>query len=293
MFIFEWGERVKKRYKIILLSLVAVVLLGAIVLGIHTYQNWRTEKTISEYQVKIEQVAKSFSETEERTAKLEILKELINEANEYSKTEKPIKEVVQSYKQEIQSMKSCFIEMYDTEVVQNTLSDVATIADKEALDNAKTNLTTLLDTMKSEYELTLSEAEHTEYVAKINSLVEGYTNRVAEIEKAEEEARLKAEAEAKAKAEQEAKAKEQASKSNNSASSNASNNANNSNKNTSSNNAKFNFDPNDDSNLPAGWSHHWSLDENGNKIEGSDTWIDPNGNVYGIGGQFLLNNNDI
>lgn len=282
----------KKRYKIILLSLVTLVLLGVIVLGIRTYLNWQTEKTISEYQVKIEQVAKSFSETEARTTKLEILKELIDEVNEYSKTEKPIKEVVQSYKQEIQSMKSCFIELYDTEVKQNTLSDVATITDKEALNNAKTNLTTLLDTMKSEYELTLSEAEYTEYVDKINVLKDGYINRVAEIEKAEEEARLKAEAEAKAKAEQEAKAKEQASKSSNSASSNASNKASNSNKNTKPNNTKFNFDPNDDSSLPAGWSHHWFLDENGNKIEGSDTWIDPNGNVYGIGGEFLLNNND-
>ena len=258
-------------------------------LGIHTYLNWQTEKTISEYQVKIEQVAKSFSETEARTTKLEILKELIDEVNEYSKTEKPIKEVVQRYKQEIQSMKSCFIELYDTEVKQNTLSDVATITDKEALNNAKTNLTTLLDTMKSEYELTLSEAEYTEYVDKINVLIDGYINRVAEIEKAEEEARLKAEAEAKAKAEQEAKAKEQAKKTNNNASSNASD----SNKNTSSNNTKFNFDTNDDSNLPAGWTHNWYIDENGNKIEGSDTWTAPNGDCYGLNGKFLFNINDI
>ena len=285
----------KKRYKIILLSLVTLVLFGVIVLGIHTYLNWQTEKTISEYQVKIEQVAKSFSETEARTTKLEILKELIDEVNEYSKTEKPIKEVVQRYKQEIQSMKSCFIELYDTEVKQNTLSDVATITDKEALNNAKTTLTTLLDTMKSEYELTFSETEYTEYVEKINVLIDGYANRIAEIEKAEEKARIKAEAEAKAKAEQEAKAKEQAGKTNKSVSSNSSNNASNSNNHSSSNKATCNFDPNASiSSLPAGWYHYWDTNsETGEKIEGSDTWVDPDGNCYGIGGKFLFNVRDI
>ena len=258
-----------KSKKVILLSLTIIVLLGAIVFGAYKYQNWKIEKTIAEYELKIEQVTKAFSDSTERADKLVLLENLIDEANEYSKSEKAIKEVKQNYKQKIQSMKSYFVEMYDIETQQNTLSDVVTITDKEALNNAKTNLTTLLDVMKSEYKLTLSEAEYTAYVDKINVLIDGYINRVAEIEKAEEEARLKAEEEARLKAEAEAKAKEEVKKKTKK-SSGTSNNTN-ANKNTSSGKRDINT-----------LYHQWRCDPTtGEKIEGSDIWFDVNtGDIY-------------
>lgn len=198
----------KKKTKILLCLLVVIILVSASVVGVITYQNWKTEKTITEYQTKIENVVKTFSDSEERANKLEILKNLIDESSTYNDSENTLKEIKQKYKQEIQSMKSYFVEQYDTEIVQNTLLDVGTITDKEVLNSAKTNLSALLEKIENEHELTLSETEHTEYIDKINLLIEEYNNRVTDIEKAEEEARLKAEVEAKVKAEQEAKEKE-------------------------------------------------------------------------------------
>lgn len=279
----------KKRTKILLCLLVVIILVSASVFGVITYQNWKTEMTITEYQTKIENVVKTFSDSEERAEKLEILRNLLNEASRYNDSENPITEIKQKYKQEIQSMKLCFVEMYDTEIAQNTLSDVETITDKKALNNATMNLSALLEIIENEHELTLTGAEHTEYVNNINLLIEVYNNQVADIEKAEEEERLKAEAEAEAKAEQEAKAKEQARKSNSTASSNGNKTNNSSSNSTDSNGAGLKFNPNDDSNLPSGWYHSWDTDENGNKIEGTDTWHNENGDIYDKDGNYLGN----
>lgn len=261
-----------KKIKMIIIYMLVVtvlVILGGI--GVVTYRNWKTETIITEYQMRIEKIAKSFSDSTERADKLEILKNLIDEANKYNDLEKPIKEVKQEYKQEIQSMRTCFVERYDAEIEQNTLSDVATITDKEALNNAKTNLSALLETMESEFELTLSEAEHTEYVAKINSLVEGYTNRVAEIEKEEEEARLKAEEEARLKAEAEAKAKEEAKKKVEKSGGTSNNTNANANNQSSSGRRDINT-----------LYHQWQCDPTtGEKIEGTDIWFDVyTGDIY-------------
>lgn len=46
------------------------------------------------------------------------------------------------------------------------------------------------------------------------------------------------------------------------------------------------------SNIPEYIEHTWAVDDNGNKIEGSDTYITKNGDVYDVNGNFMYNLGD-
>ena len=110
-----------------------------------------------------------------------------------------IKEIDEKYHSVIANMQKVFKEEYDKSLTDNTLKDIDKISDKGQLNNAKTKLNELLQTIQNEKDIICMEDEVKEYETKITNLIKSCEDRITKIEEeekkaAEEEARKQAEA---------------------------------------------------------------------------------------------------
>lgn len=199
--------------KIKIFSLVAVILfLIAGISGYFIYQKIEKEKNIANEINKISEFETTFSKTTDHEEKINILKDMIKQKNNYEKSEDSFVEVFNAYQSAISTMQDSFAEEYNSIINENTLNNLNLQNDIDIINTSSTNLTSLLSVLKDEKDYTLSSEEEYEiYNQKITELIESYSSRIAIIEnekkKAEEEAKRKAEEEAKRKAEEEAKRK--------------------------------------------------------------------------------------
>lgn len=184
-----------------LISIISILLIFIVgISGYFMYQKAEKEKTITKEIHNISKIENTFSETEDRTEKLSILKSTIEEMTDYDKSKKPFEKVSVKYASSISNMQKYFIKEYDSSLAENTLSNLDSSEDINTIATSKDNLTALLSTIEAEQEYTLALSDDfTNYKQKITSLTESYTNRITALE----EAKQKAAEEAKKKAEEE------------------------------------------------------------------------------------------
>lgn len=278
----------KNNKKIII---TATIILSVAVIGISIFAynyNKNNEKLINE----IVEYEGRFNEGEKRDDKIAVLKELVSNEAKYSNNA-----VNYKYEDTLSNFKIWFYEDYSRAITENTLKDVGKEQDKEAINKAKTNLDNAINTIKSDNILSAEEIE--EYNRKIFSLVKSYDERLNVIEadekKAEEERLAKEEADRKAAEEAELAIESEAKRNQQESGSNYGvvNG-------TGSGSDSSSGDGNDSGGNVDGQSggrvdisrleHIWKTDSDGNKIPGSDVWIDrSNGNYYDANGNFLFN----
>lgn len=226
--------------KIISVIIVLILLLGSIS-GYFLYQHRTERKMISEKTNEINIIKDNFDNNTNRESKLELLKSTIQASSEYNKSKNIFPEISNKYKALILSMQKEFIEEYDNVIKENTIDDLANSEDINKINIHTENLNTLLTTIESEKEYTLSsDSEYKEYTEKISSLTEAYSTQIVSIEekkKAEEEVKKQAEEESRKKAEEE-KAK------------------------THYENVYFSVD------VPAEWADAWTVSEEDNSLNG-------------------------
>lgn len=251
-----------KKTKIII-AITIILFIIATIAGVITYNNIQEEKTETAHIETINAHYAKFEKEETRTEKLNLLKTELKEFEEYKKSEEPNPEIIKSYEAKLKLMREYFTSDYEAQISKNTIKDIEKSEDKEAINNAKDSLEKLLKTIQSEKNTISSEIEIKEYEKKINALTKSYDTRITDIEEAEEKAA------AEKKAAEETKAKESQKKtSTTTATTTASNSA------TSNNNSS---DPGQYTYPYPNWfEHYWNFDhETGEKIPGSDWWVDP------------------
>lgn len=201
----------KSKKFIIPIIIVVIVLVVASVLGYRYYQEQELQKKIDTAITEIEKTETDFNKEDTREDKLALLQSVSKEHTDYEKSKDMIKEIDEKYHSVISDMQKVFREEYDKTLTDNTLKDIDKISDKEQLNNAKTKLNELLQTIQNEKDIVCTENEVKEYETKITDLVKSYEDRVTAIEK-EEQAKKEAE-EKKAKEEAERQAAQQNSQS--------------------------------------------------------------------------------
>lgn len=192
--------------KIIGVVVVVILLCGGA--GYFLYQKNVKQEAIDKKIGEISEVEKKFSTSEKREDKINILKSILADMDEYNKSKDKYKEVYQKYESVVSSMRGEFSKEYDASIKENTIDDIENLEDIETINTNKENLNELLSLIESEKTYTFSkEGESGQYIQKIDSLIESYSGRIEVLEeaqkKAEEEAQKKAEEEAQRKAEEE------------------------------------------------------------------------------------------
>ncbi|MDB8711787.1 hypothetical protein [Mediterraneibacter gnavus] len=235
------------KVKVISIIVIIILLLGCGI-GYYIYKDKTKQNEIAEQINEISKIEKTFFSSNERNDKLNLLKSILEEKEKYNSSSESYKEVLNKYDESISSMQSYFITEYDKIIEENTLNDLGAVEDIDTLTKLEENLNTLLTTIESEKEYTLSDdSKYQEYAKKISSLTEGYSKRITDIEekkKAEEEAQKKAAEEAARQTEEKAQriVEEQAK--------------------THYENEYFSVD------VPSDWSGMWTVTEEDNSLNG-------------------------
>lgn len=193
--------------KIIGVIIVVVVLLCGGV-GYFLYQANAKQEVIDKKIEEISDIEKKFSVSEKREDKINMLKSILADMDEYNESKDNFKEVSEKYESVVSSMQDVFLKEYDAVIKENTLDDIENLEDMEIINTNRDNLNELSSLIESEKKYTFSkESESGKYTQEIDSLVESYSSRIEVLEKeqkkAEEEAQKKAEEEAQRKAEEE------------------------------------------------------------------------------------------
>lgn len=201
----------KKKFAILL---IAILLIISAVVGVFTYRKYQRQKELDTYTTQITTYHDSFSNTDDRSEKIEVLQNISKDFTSYNKTDTPLDEIIKQYKDEIDTMKSYFTSEYAKTISDNTLENIEEITNKERINTAKANLSALSEIITSETDTVCTEEEALTYTDSINTLITSYENRITAIE---EQEKREAEEKAKKEAEEEAKrqATQQASSSNN------------------------------------------------------------------------------
>lgn len=304
-----------KKIMVSILTLISIVVISIAFVMNKNYQNRQLLNEIASYSTK-------FENESDRNVKLSIFNDLVSNEAKYSKNLK------ENYNETLLDMKNWFKDDYNNTINKNTINDLENSSDKEAINSHKTNLENLKNTMNNEK--VLDEKDLNECINSIDSLIKSYDDRlnaIIEAEKKAEEERLakeqaerlakeeaeriaKEQAEAKAKKAQEKQAeakaktaKKEQHQSSNSVGSNSnsnhvdsgsSNNRNSSQKSSGNQSSKSSGKSSSSGkNWNDGYQQSWDLDpDTGEKIEGTDTYIDSEGNIYDHNGNFLYNLND-
>lgn len=184
---------------------VIIVLLGCGV-GYYIYQDKAKQADINTEISKITELEQTFSTTQERIKKYDILKSMVGKMNQYNHSSRKYEEVSIKYKDTVSNMQTEFKEEYNNTIKENTIDNLDSVEDTGVINVSTENLHILSTTIESEKEYTLSnDEEYKEYTQKISNLTDAYSTQIVAIEekkKAEEDAKKQTE-EARKKAEEE------------------------------------------------------------------------------------------
>ena len=195
-------KKSKKAIIIVVCCVLAVLVVGGSVVAVNIYNNNVKEQKIEDLVSEIKGKYDSFVSENDRNNRVEIIKKLENDFEEYLKDKEPSQKVKDTYQNELEQMKSYFNTYYDKVISDNTLKEVEKIIDKSKLNSCKNLLTSLLEKIEKEKDAVITNEKFEEYKSKIKDLIDSYTQRIEEIEKAEQEAKEKLEQEAKALSEE-------------------------------------------------------------------------------------------
>lgn len=270
----------KKKFAILL---IAILLIISAIVGVFMYQKYQRQKELDTYNTQITAYHDSFSNTDDRNEKIEILQNISKDFTVYSKTDTPLDEIIQQYNDEIGTMKSYFTSEYEKTISDNTLDNLGEITDTESINTAKSNLSVLSETITSETDTICTEEEALTYTDSINALITSYENRITAIE---EQEKKKAEAKAKKEAEEKARQEEAARQAAQEAQqASSSSNYNSSVSSSGGSSPSSSYSDGSSSSTSSGGSTSWYEDENGrveyqDNPDGSWTAQDDQGNSW-------------
>ena len=238
---------------------------------------------------KIKKEYDDFTKEEEREKKLELLKNLAKEADEYGKSDEKFDICEKEYLNKIDQMKNYFIEDYDKTIddISAKVGDINSFNNREDLSSYVTALNDLKTTIQSEYENynVIDEEKFNTYSNTIDTTVASFNDRIASIEK--EEAKRQAE--------------EAAKNSNNGNGSSSSGNSNYSDSNSGSSSNSYSGESSDSSSGGSS-SEAGSSSSSSNNDYKNEIWIDNgngkeyyyqngNGDIYDSNGGYIGNMN--
>lgn len=168
----------KKKVRIIIIALVVVAVGVGVFFGVKAYNNYITQQQIETRQKDIESAYADFEATNDRSEKLKILSQFIEDkpstADEISL--EVVEAVEPDYTETLGKMKAYFTDDYNSVIKKNTFSDIDIKSDREKLISAIENLSKLNTTVEDEKAIVFY-SDNSEYKGvsdTINGLIKKY-----------------------------------------------------------------------------------------------------------------------
>ena len=149
----------KRKKMVFILAVLGIAIICVIgVFAKKAYDRHQEELRLQAIETKnseIDAEYQKFENEENRDKKLEALKQEVESAENYKKTENAYEECSAHYEKIIAQMKNSFVSEYDDTIktiADKIGDDVEKVDDKEALKNAASEFTTFKDTLKNDFE---------------------------------------------------------------------------------------------------------------------------------------------
>lgn len=268
----------------------------------------------------ISDISEKFNTSENRENKLEELKEIISKRDEYQKNKLFKEAVLTEYNTKIDEMRKYFVDEYNKILADNSIENLAEESNAESIKEKINNLNNFLNMLNEEKAFVLSSEDADKYETQVNNLIVSYNSRLKAIEENqnsnsdlemnhEEVAAQEAQEIVSSNISSDVSSNENYSDYNNSSSNNYNNSysdsyyadnsySNDSYSSSSSSNTSSSYESSTSNNYNgssngswnSGMTNHYDVNtDTGEKIEGSDTFSDSQGNIYDSNGDFKYN----
>jgi len=206
----------KKCIIIIAVVCVAVVAVAGTVFGVRAYNDYTLQQQTEERIKSIDDTYADFINETDRSKKLEKLSDFIK--NKPSTNDEIAVEVLNAvepkYSETLEKMQEYFTDDYDKIIKDNTIisDSLNKMNDKKKIQDCIDKLNSLEEIIDSEKEIVLNQNSQNNadsYLKKTDSLISSYSDRIQEIEKAEEQKAEEQKAEEDKKAAEEKKKQEE------------------------------------------------------------------------------------
>ena len=150
--------------------------------GYNFYQKKQAEVVSAEKLTAIHEVIKKFNDGNDRSERLNLLKDTLDEQSKYNLNSYKDSKVQDEYKNSITTMRTYFQNDYDNTLKTNTLSEINTVSDEKVITDNKTKLDELTKTIDKEKDYTFeTEQQAQNKQAEIEKLVKKYEERIGEL----------------------------------------------------------------------------------------------------------------
>lgn len=206
----------KKCIIIIAVVCVAVVAVAGTVFGVRAYNDYTLQQQTEERIKSIDDTYADFLDETDRSKKLEKLSDFIK--NKPSTNDEIAVEVLNAvepkYSETLEKMQKYFTDDYDKIIEDNTIISDSLIKmnDKKKIQDCIDKLNSLEEIIDSEKEIVFNQNSQNNadsYLKKADGLISSYSDRIQEIEKAEEQKAEEQKAEENKKAAEEKKKQEE------------------------------------------------------------------------------------
>ena len=162
-----------------IISIVSVVICF---FGYNFYQKKQAEVVSAEKLTSIHETIKKFNDGNDRSERLNLLKDTLDEQSKYNLNSYKDSKVQDEYKNSITTMRTYFQNDYDNTLKTNTLSEINTVSDEKVITDNKTKLDELTKTIEKEKDYTFeTDQKAREKKSEIEKLIKKYEERIGEL----------------------------------------------------------------------------------------------------------------
>ena len=173
--------------------LVISVIIAVIVcfFGFNFYQKKQAETVSAEKLTALHELAKKFSDENDRSSKLNLLKDTLDEQSKYNLTSNKEPKVQEEFRTAVRYMSTYFHNDYDNTLKKYTISDISNTSDNHKINDSKSKLDELTKTIEKEQDITFeTEQQAQEKKSEVEKVIKKYEDRINELKKKESESKV-------------------------------------------------------------------------------------------------------
>ena len=175
-----------------IISIISIIIVIVICFfGYNFYQKKQAETVSAGKLTALHELAKKFSDENNRSSKLNLLKDTLDEQSKYNLTSNKEPKVQEEFRTAVRYMRTYFHNDYDNTLKKYTISDISNTSDNHKINDSKSKLDELTKTIEKEQDITFeTEQQAQEKKSEVEKVIKKYEDRISELKKKESESKV-------------------------------------------------------------------------------------------------------